>query len=93
MRKLCNLGYARGRCPRFPAAFDGPDAIRFSITSDDRDTISLLCIFERDYSPSRHSPVMYDTRAARFTSPVGSSSLEAQARQFVDNYLSRKLKS
>lgn len=92
IRKLCNVGYARGRCERFPAAFEGPDAIRFSITRDDSDTISLLCIYEKDYSPSGHSPVIYDTLTRCFTIQPGSSILEAQARLFVDSYLSRKIK-
>jgi hypothetical protein len=93
IRKLCNLGYARGRCPRFPAAYDGADAIRFSITRHEGDAVGLVCIFEKDYSPGRYSAMIYDTRAARFTTPMESPCLEAQARKFVDSYLNRKLKS
>lgn len=93
VRKFCNLGYARGRCPRFPAAFDGPDAIRFSIANENSDTLSLVCILERDYSPGRHSAMVYDMRSACFTTRSESSNLDAQARQFVESYLSRRSRS
>jgi hypothetical protein len=93
IRKLCNIGYARGRCPRFPASFEGADAIRFSITGDEGETLSLVCIFEKDYGPFRHMALSYDRVAARFTTPMESRIQEAQARMFVDSYLNRRVKA
>src|SRR5262249_9621337 len=43
VRSLCNLGYARGTCSRFPVE-DGPDAVRFTISADDGDCLSLYCV-------------------------------------------------
>ena len=34
LRSLCNFGYARGSCTRFPGD-EGPDAVRFSVSRDD----------------------------------------------------------
>src|ERR1700730_8907919 len=39
----CNLGYARGVCARFPDG-DGPDAIRFTVSHDDGDTLRLYYV-------------------------------------------------
>ena len=46
--KLCNLGYARGRCDRFPPAHD-VDANRFSRAADG----SIVWIEEADHAPLR----------------------------------------
>jgi hypothetical protein len=47
-REVCNCGYARGRCERFP---DGAaDAVRFSMLEDGR----VIYILERDHHPERH---------------------------------------
>jgi len=47
---FCNLGYARGHCARFPANH-GPDAVRFSIVSDDGAALRLYYVLERDHRP------------------------------------------
>src|SRR2546423_6526639 len=43
----CNLGYARGNCAHFPAS-GGPDAVRFSVSADDRLSIQILYSIECD---------------------------------------------
>src|SRR6185436_3807782 len=53
LRPLCNLGYARGACPRFPSA-DGPDAVRFTISRDAGDSIRIDYVVERDHHPFAH---------------------------------------
>ena len=51
-RELCNYGYARGRCPHFPA--DAPaDAVRFSLISEQQ----AIYILEKDHSPMEWGPV------------------------------------
>jgi hypothetical protein len=47
-REICNCGYARGRCDRFPEG--AADAIRFSMLEDGR----IIYIFERDHHPEHH---------------------------------------
>ncbi len=64
---LCNIGYARGVCDRFPA--DGPvDAVRFHARGE-----GLLYVLERDHVPVEHGMLSEaDTR------PL----LNAQARMY-----------
>jgi hypothetical protein len=93
LRQYCNLGYARGRCSRFPAASDTADAIRFSVTRDRDGDIALICIFEKDYAPVRHLALIYATGTRSFATAVETSILEAQARKFIDSYLNRKVKA
>ena len=49
--KICNHGYARGRCDRFPASF-AVDAYRFAKTSND----GIVWIEEADHAPLRFGP-------------------------------------
>ena len=65
--RLCNLGYARGRCPHFP--LDSPiDAVRFSIPSPGE----LIWIAECDHAPVAHGtgqpPKEYAALALAFVS-------------------------
>ena len=43
LRDCCNLGYARGRWPRFPDE-PGPDATRFSVTSFSANNEATSCV-------------------------------------------------
>jgi hypothetical protein len=56
LQPLCNLGYARGTCARFPAG-DGPDAVRFAVSGDDGATVRLYYVIERDHHPFAHGPL------------------------------------
>ena len=47
---LCNLGYARGACDRFPDG-DGPDAVRFTISRDEAVRSGIDYVIERDHLP------------------------------------------
>ena len=90
LRELCNLGYARGRCERFPA--DAPsDAVRFSVAGTDAGRVSFVLIFEADYSPARHAAVEYDVQSQRFSPDLEDANVSAQARQFVGSYLKRRI--
>ena len=51
-REICNTGYARGRCAKFPANAEA-DAVRFSA---DRDGV-VVYILEKDHAPLRHGVV------------------------------------
>jgi hypothetical protein len=72
--RLCNFGYARGRCAQFPSDAQ-VDAVRFSVMED-----RLVWIRERDHAPVDHGVIEFDGLAA-----LGEVMAE-QARVFVENY-------
>jgi hypothetical protein len=88
-RPLCNLGYARGRCDRFPADA-GPDAVRFTIRHDDGALLRLYYVLERDHHPFAHGPLEFVTATASFARAPASQQLAYQARAYVASYLRRK---
>lgn len=90
LRALCNHGYARTRCDRFPASATA-DANRFSIAGDRDGAVELIYIRERDYGPLEHGPATYHVTDQAFTGlPDGDTAINAQARQFIASYLNRK---
>jgi hypothetical protein len=86
---LCNLGYARGACPRF-AGTEGPDAVRFTVSQDTGDFVRVYYVLERDHHPYAHGPLEFDTARGAFTSPPADEGLRTQARAYVSSYLGRK---
>lgn len=88
-RPLCNLGYARGLCDRFPAG-DGPDAVRFTIAADTGASLRLYYVLERDHHPFAHGPLEYSPAARTFAAPSPEESLSAQARAYIASYFRRK---
>ena len=90
LRPLCNLGYARGVCPRFPTDDGGPDAARFTIRQDDGASLRLYYVLERDHQPFAHGPLEFPLdRDGPTTAPAGSLT-GRQARAYVASYLRRK---
>jgi hypothetical protein len=85
-RDLCNCGYARRQCDRFPAG--APDAVRFSVASQTETSLQLVYIVERDYSPDHHGLLQYSVAEARISGD-SSELLSAQARAFAAAYLRR----
>jgi hypothetical protein len=88
----CNLGYARGQCARFPAG-EGPDAVRFAISSHDSTAIRIYYIVERDHQPFAHGRLEYSLPAAGFVTPPETATLARQAQAYVESYLRRKEES
>jgi len=82
---LCNLGYARGYCDRFPQE-DGPDAVRFAILGDDGSSIRLRYTAERDHYPHAHGALELSRPLAG--PPIGEL-LARQAQAYVNSYLRR----
>ena len=80
--RLCNLGYARGECARFPGG-DAPDAVRFAVTADDPATVRICYVIERDHHPFAHG---------RFENPAALDSplLVRQAQAYLESYRRRK---
>jgi len=89
LRPLCNLGYARGNCARFPASPDVPDAVRFTISAHQGSLLRLYYVIERDHHPFAHGPLEYST-ADGFSSLPGGESFRRQAQAYVESYLRRK---
>jgi hypothetical protein len=82
-RAICNIGYARGRCPRFPAG-DGPDAVRFCLAEAADIAITLLYAVERDHHPHAHGRL-----TIRAGAPAEGGLLECQARAYAESYWRR----
>ena len=90
LRTVCNFGYARGVCARFPGG-DGADAVRFTISRDDGSTIGVYYVMERDHHPFAHGPLEYSRASGGFpetAAPAGE--VVRQAAAYVQSYLKRK---
>jgi len=86
---MCNLGYARGECARFPEG-DGPDAVRFTISSHEGAAIGIYYVVERDHHPFAHGRLEYSLTAAGFVTPPETATLARQAQAYVESYMRRK---
>ena len=89
LRDLCNLGYARGRCARFPAAA-APDAVRFCAIGDDGSIIRVAWVRERDHYPFDNGELEYAVAAESFTAAPLDAIGMRQAHAYVASYLRRK---
>ncbi len=85
-RELCNCGYARGQCDRFPE-FSAADAVRFSVKADRGGLLRLVYVMEKDHAPVEHGELEYDGGVSGHTSEL----LQAQARAFAESYLRRRM--
>jgi hypothetical protein len=92
LRPLCNLGYARGHCARFPSD-DGPDAVRFAVSRDDGASLRVHYVIERDHHPFAHGPLDYSLAAGEFVNQPSAEIVGRQARAYVESYLRRKAAS
>jgi hypothetical protein len=89
---FCNLGYARGHCARFPAGH-GPDAVRFTIVSDDGAALRLYYVLERDHRPFAHGPLEFSMAQNELTTPAEGALTAVQARAYAASYLRRRSES
>ena len=85
----CNLGYARGECARFPEG-EGPDAVRFTVSSHESTAIGIYYVVEREHHPFAHGRLEYSLTGAVFLAPPESATLARQAQAYVESYLRRK---
>ncbi len=85
-RDLCNCGYARGRCDRFPGDA-AADAVRFSVVAEAENSLRVMQILEREHVPVEHRELEYMVASAAFVDPPSSDIVLAQARVFVQSYL------
>lgn len=87
--ELCNYGYARDRCDRFPGG-SAADAVRFSVTEDTPARLLLVYVVEKDHAPAGHGTLEYVVDDARLEASHISDILARQARAFAESYLSRR---
>jgi len=87
--ELCNMGYARGRCPRYPQADDG-DAVRFLIARDRDELIRIQYVVERDHHPYAHGALEYSRPLGAFPGSSADALLTRQALAYVTSYLRRR---
>jgi len=86
---VCNLGYARESCPRFPQS-GVPDAVRFTIMADSQSSLRLYYVVERDHHPYTHGPLECTLPSGNFASLPHDDVFAAQARAYVASYQRRK---
>src|ERR1700733_1136252 len=89
-RDICNCGYARGRCDRFPGG-DAADAVRFSVTTSESGKLRLVYVLEKDHAPTSHGAVEFSTKEDVFPDSRLGEMLKGQARAFVESYLRKNL--
>jgi hypothetical protein len=87
--QLCNLGYARGTCARFPSG-EGPDAVRFTVSRDEGASLRIYYVLERDHHPFAHGALDYSVAGGVFVSPPAGETMSRQAQAYVESYLRRE---
>ena len=78
------MGYARQSCSHFPQA-DGPDAVRFLVSSQLDETVQIAFVVERDHRPYQHG-----TFASSDAPNLSGDVFRAQACAYLSSYLRRK---
>lgn len=81
---LCNSGYVRGKCPRFPAG--APDAVRFVVQAHSATAIRIAYSCERDHRPVEAGTLEF-TPEGGCREPHGGTNIERQALAYVQAYL------
>lgn len=84
----CNLGYAKS-CPRLPKE-RACDAVRFAVSNESRDSISLQFVLEKAYLPASHGMLTYDQLSENWTSTHPDHGIQKKAECFLQSYLDRK---
>jgi len=85
---LCNLGYARGECPRFPA--EAADAVRFALSRDNQQSLQIYYVLERGHHPVEHGELTFLTGEQVLSPPILNPVLDRQAAAYAASYLRRK---
>jgi hypothetical protein len=83
------MGYARGKCARFPQA-GGPDAVRFAIARDADQKILVNFAVEADHHPCSHGSLEFSRPEGKAAGSASGSLLEKQAGAYVAGYLRRR---
>ena len=87
--ELCNMGYARGRCARYPEA-DARDAVRLLIARDRDELIRIEYVVERDHHPYASGALEYSRALGGFAGSNAVTIIERQALAYLQSYLRRR---
>jgi hypothetical protein len=87
VRQVCNLGYGRGCCERFPDSSTA-DAVRFHVSKHTSKLIRIQYIFEKDCWPKEHGVLEWANAAV--SSGPENEVLRRQAAAFLESYLRRR---
>ena len=90
LRRVCHLGYAREKCLRFPSDDPGADAVRFTLSRHEADSLHLYYVLERDHHPFAHGPLEYSLASRRLVQAPASEILARQAEAYAESYLQRQ---
>lgn len=85
-RSLCNVGYGRVACPRFPLDTEA-DAVRFSVAPAGSDQ-TMLYVLEKDYAPLSHSS--FECSDGNATGEFPTDVVRRQAAAFAYSYERRR---
>jgi hypothetical protein len=89
LHRLCNFGYARGRCSRFASA-DAPDAIRFAVAEAGGAAIRIRWAVERDHRPVAHGALAFSRAGESLGSETVPEPVTRLAGAYVASYRRRK---
>ena len=89
VREICNVGYGRGRCDRFPETAPA-DAVRFHVAEDGGEALRVQYVLERDCWPAQHGALECSAESVAGTD---DEILRKQAAAFLASYLRRRSES
>jgi hypothetical protein len=84
----CNHGNSAGACQHFPSG-EKRSSLRYSVTGQQGDTLTVVCVEEENYTPVRWSNIRYSVTTGQLETPIQDPSLRAQALAFCQSYLRR----
>lgn len=90
LRSLCNLGYARQDCPRFPDTA-GPDAVRFAMAEETPETLRIDFVREKDHHPLENGHLEYSVAEKHIAPPHEDPILNRLAETYAESHLRRKV--
>ena len=89
LSECCNMGYARGKCARFPPD-PGADAVRFAIARDANQMILVSFAIEKNHHPHSQGSLEFSREAGALTVTHPDPMVEKQAGAYLASYLRRR---
>ena len=87
LRQVCNLGYGRLCCERFPKSAEA-DAVRFHVAKHRGKLIRIQYVFEKDCWPGEHG--VFECSKDAVSAGPADEILRKQASAFLESYLRRR---
>lgn len=84
-RQICNTGYGRGSCVRFPQDAS-TDAVRFHVAEDSGEFIRIQYVFEKECWP-KEDGLLECSADSRLINGTEDAILRGQAVAFLESYL------